>query len=450
MRGKMNHKKPLKKKPIIESIQIEELSHDGRGIGRIDGKTIFIEGALPNERVSAEIFKKHSRYEEGKVTAIIEPAPIRIEPKCPHFQYCGGCVLQHINHDAQIHHKTKVLKDHLEHFGQIEPKTWLPPVTGQIWNYRHKARLTAKFVTKKNSVLVGFREKNSHLVADIEQCPILAKPVDSLITKLKILLNQFSIKSHIPQIEIAIGDNVIAFVIRILQKLSDADEFLLKNFAEQEKIVIHLQPGGYDTVYQFWPEHPATDLTFSVPRLNLTYAFKPIQFSQVNPEINTKMIELVLQKLNPLETDNILDLFCGFGNFTLAIAKMSLKVCGIEGNANAIEQARFNAQLNQLTHCQFEVANLEQDFEHMSWAKPSYDKILIDPPRSGAEKIMHWLLHKKPKLIIYISCNPATLARDLKILTQNSDYLLEEAGILDMFPHTKHVESIAVLKRVKP
>lgn len=434
-------------KNSLYEIEITSLSHDGRGIGHLQGKAVFIDGCLPGETVLFRYQKKRGKFDEGKLEQIMKSSSLRTTPVCQHFGMCGGCDLQHLPHQEQIIHKEKLLRDHLQHFGRLEPKIWLSPMIDETLNYRHKARLSVKYVAKKNTALVGFREKQAHFVADLEYCPILAKPVAHLITPLKQLINQLTIPDAIPQIEVAVGENQAALTFRHLKPMTPIDLKYLTEFSQQHQVTVFLQPEGYDSVEHLAPENAAPYIQYTLPDFDLTFSFKPSQFSQVNPGINRKMVALAIEKLQLCESDLVLDLFCGFGNFTLPIAKFAKKVYGIEGSAEAITQARLNAEWNQIHNAEFHAFDLCQPLESQAWSKLAFDKVLLDPPRSGAENLMPWLLNRLPVRIVYISCNPATLARDLGILTQTGRYQLLEAGIMDMFPHTKHVESVAVLER---
>lgn len=429
-------------------VEIKSLSHEGRGIASVDGKTIFIDGALPGEKVRYQMIKKHSRFDEAKLEQVILPSEHRQEPMCPHFSICGGCSLQQMSSEFQLQHKQSLLLEQLAHFGQVSPEKILSPVTGPSWNYRHKARLGVKWIEKKQCMVVGFREKKSNKIAHLSECPILAKPMDLMLEPLKNLIQQLTIAKKIPQIEVAIGENQIALVFRHLEPLTDMDEALLRAFSDQYSISVFLQPAGYDSVYLFHPHTGEQQIYYHLKDEKIDFYFDPIQFSQVNPTINEQMIALALEKLELQHQDTALDLFCGFGNFTLPMAKRCHSVCGVEGSESAIIQAQKNAQLNQINTVNFHVCDLSKPFNHENWAKQRYDKVLLDPPRSGAEAVIPWLLEHKPKRIVYISCNPATLARDLGLLMKDKTFKLTEAGILDMFPHTQHVESIAVLRSV--
>lgn len=426
---------------------ISSLSHDGRGIAHINDKITFISGALPHEQVAFIYTKKRANHDEGQLSRIIIPSPDRVTPLCQHFDLCGGCSLQHISPQDQLSLKQNVLLEQLQHFGQVSPDKILPPITGPQWQYRCKARLGVKFVAGKDKVLVGFREKNPRFVANLSTCHILHQPVDHLITPLSELLYQLSIRDKIPQIEVAISDETTALIIRHLDTFSESDCQIIKDFAQQYHVAIYLQPKGPETIHKLFPEDDKTLLHYHLADQSLTFSFHPTDFTQINPIINQKMVNQALAYLDPQADENILDLFCGLGNFTLPIAKFCHTVVGVEGDDTMVKRAKDNAAHNQITNAQFYSANLFQPLAQQ-WSQQHYDKILLDPPRTGAiEVIENHIENFQATKIIYISCNPATLARDAGILVSKKGYKLEAAGILDMFPHTTHVESMAVLTK---
>lgn len=432
-----------------QTVKIVKLSHDGRGICNIEGKVVFIDNALPGETVIFNYRKKHGKYAEGVATEIIEPAPTRALPKCPHFGVCGGCSLQHMSASAQIELKQNTLLQQLEHFGQVIPSTILPAITGPIWQYRHKARIGVKFVTKKNAVVVGFREKNSRYIADLKSCKILAEPVGEMITPLQQLIESLAAKADIPQIEVAITEDSTALIFRHLVALSADDQAKIIAFAEQYQIYLYLQPGGIDSIHLIWPEVDDHQSYYSLPDYQLKLFFQPNNFSQVNPSINRKMVRQALELLDLTANDRVLDLYCGFGNFTLPIAKTASSVVGVEGEATMVARARANAHYNNSTNTSFYANDLTSPETFGAWAQLKYDKILLDPPRSGALAILPFLGTLKANKIVYVSCNPATLARDAGILVKDHGYSLTKAGVLDMFPHTSHVESMALFEKRK-
>lgn len=438
--------------------KIDNLSHDGRGIAHIKGKITFIENALPNEIVTFRYIRKQSKFDEGVATEIITAMPERVTPRCQHFGICGGCSLQHMNSHTQIQFKQQHLLEQLQHFGGVQPKQLLPPIIGPVWQYRHKARLGVKYLTKKEKAMVGFREKHSRYLADLKQCEILSPPVGTMITDLKLLIESLDAKLQIPQIEVAISnatppdpsknEEQVALIFRHLTALSETDLSKFRQFAQENKIDLYLQPGGLDSVYLLWPSDGKNQLSYSLPEFELELLFHPCDFSQVNSAINQQMIKQAITLLAPNTDETVLDLFCGFGNFTLPLAKSAKHVVGIEGDNKMVSRARSNAQHNQIQNVEFFMANLAEEKSYGQWARRHYDKILLDPPRSGALATLPLINQCDAKRIVYISCNPATLARDAGILAANFHYRLDKVGVLDMFPHTSHVESMAVFERV--
>lgn len=425
---------------------ITSLSHEGRGIAEINGKKTFIEAALPGEEVEFIYTRKHPRFDEGRVNKIIKSSPERSEPQCQHFSICGGCSLQHINSQAQIEFKQQVLLEQLQHFGQCQQNfSQLPPLTGPAWGYRHKARLSVKYVDKKSALLIGFHEKNGRYVADLSQCEVLHPKVGKIIEPLKALIMQLSIFRAIPQIEIAVADSNAALIFRHLEDLNNSDEILFKQFGEQYNFDIYLQPNSPKPIHKIWPQETEETLFYNLTKYDLKIYFHPTDFTQINPAINEKMIATALDLLNLQPEDKVLDLFCGLGNFTLPIAKYCENVTGVEGDHRLVKKAQDNAARNSINNAQFFMSNLAQPDPAFSWTNQSYDKILLDPPRTGALEIIQYFPRWKPQKIVYVSCNPATLARDTGALIQQG-YKLITAGVMDMFPHTKHVESIAAFE----
>lgn len=436
-----------RKKPLpaeLQTAQIEGATHDGRGISHIEGKAVFIDGALPGEQVRFRYTGMRRRYATGILTEVLKPSPDRITPRCDHFAVCGGCSLQHLSPPAQITMKQALLLEQLKRIGKITDFELWPPLTGPLWGYRRKARLGVKYVRNKERVLVGFRERGRNLIADIEHCPVLAPVIGERLKQLAELIDSTSIKTQIPQIEVAVGDNRTALVIRVLAMPTEQDKEIFLEFGRQTGIELYLQPKGPESVIPLdnTNTHP---LYYHLPKAIKLY-FGPLDFTQVNADINTRMIERVLDALAPHPQETVLDLFCGLGNFTLPISRHAGRVIGVEGNPNAVEQARINARANQIDNVEFHCADLAKDIGEQSWVQGRYDKILLDPARSGALEIMDWLPKWAPQKIVYVSCNPATLARDLGELVNRHGYRLIKAGILDMFPHTAHVESIALLE----
>ena len=426
----------------IFTAAVETLAHDGRGIARIDGKTVFIDGALAGESVRFQYTRQHSKFDEAKTVEVLSESADRVSAKCAHFGVCGGCSLMHMQPQAQLQLKQNTLAEQLTHFGQLTPEQWLAPLTGPLWGYRRKARLGVKYVRKKQKVLVGFREKSAPFIAELNQCEVLDPRVGMRLTELAALIETLEAKERIAQIEVAMDDKHTALVFRNLDPLSEHDKTALINYGQQQDLWIYQQPGGPATVSPLWPEQP--QLSYA-PMPGLMLDFAPGDFTQVNAGINEKMIPLAMQLLDLQPTDRLLDLFCGLGNFTLPIAGKIKEVVGVEGDASLVAHARRNAEKNQLTNAVFELADLTQTaLADYPWAKAGFNKILLDPPRSGAFEVLGQLAALGAEQIVYVSCNPATLARDAGELVHQHGYHLQAAGIMDMFPHTSHVESIAV------
>lgn len=437
-------RRPVPEQPV--EISIEKLSHEGRGIAHIDGKTVFVDGALPGEDVRMKYAAVHGKYDEGYVIDVLKASADRVKPPCDHFEQCGGCSLQHMSNEAQINFKQSILAEHFQHFGQIEPEEWLPPLQADTLGYRKKARLGVRFVSKKDSCLVGFREKRSNFLAEIERCPVLIKQVDNLILPLRELIGSMDAKQSTPQIELAAGDDKLAFVVRHMEPLSDSDQTQWIEFAKQHGIELYFQPKGPDTVHKVWPVDQYQRLSYQLPDFNIELKFHPMDFTQVNASINQKMVKLAIDLLEPQANDRVLDLFCGLGNFTIPLATCSGQVVGVEGVESMVKRGYENAKHNALTNVDFYAADLQKDFSDKSWAREGFNKILIDPPRSGALDVVQYLPKFGASRIVYVSCNPATLARDAGIMKEHG-YRLTKAGVMDMFPHTAHVESIAVFEK---
>lgn len=432
----------------IQTAEIEKFSHDGRGIARINGKTTFIQGALPNEQVSFQYTRIKSDFDEGKVISIISPSESRVQPRCLHYSLCGGCSLQHLNEQAQIHEKQQLLLDLLQRIGHCEPEAILEPLSSQSWNYRNKARLSVRYVSKKQATLVGFREKNNpRYITEINECPVMNAQIDAQIMELRSLIDSLDDPNSIAQIEVAAGDNDIALIFRNLTALSSADEEKFRQFGQKTNFRLFLQPGGTDSVKLFYPEEASEFLTYTLPKDNITFQFHPTDFTQVNAGLNQLMVARALELMALTSEDVVLDLFCGLGNFSLPLAKQCAKVVGVEGSDTMVSRARMNAEANGLTNTEFFCADLEKIDVISKLIPHDFSKILIDPPRSGALEIVKQIDRLNPKRLVYVSCNPATLARDADILVNHKGYRLLAAGVMDMFPHTAHVESIALFEK---
>lgn len=423
---------------------VTSLSHDGRGVARVEGKALFITGALPGERVSVRGLKRHRHYDEAVLEQVESASPERVVPRCAHFGVCGGCSLQHLAPAAQIGAKQQHLLQELRRTAQVEPGAVLAPLVNVPWGYRRRARLGARFVVAKRRVVVGFRERFAPLVADLRRCEILAAPVDGLIEPLGAMLTTLDIRTRVPQIEIAVADNATALVFRVLAEPSERDLARLRAFGAQFGVQIHLQSGGLESAV---PLSAAEPLLYRLPEFALELEFRPTDFVQVNAALNRQMIARAIELLAPAPHDEVLDLYCGLGNFTLPLARRSARVVGIEGDGGLIQRARDNARVNGVTNVEFHVADLTAIDPQLSWAKRSYERVLLDPPRAGARETLPFLERWGARRVVYISCHPGSLARDSGVLVHELGFRLEAAGVMDMFPHTSHVESIALFER---
>ncbi len=432
------------------SLEIEKLSHEGRGIAHLEGKVVFVDEALPTELVSAVYTSKRDSFDEAKTLEVLRASKHRIEPKCQYASICGGCSLQHFDSAAQLAFKESVLHEKLEHSISEADYQRLAAQTGPAFQYRRKARLAVRFVGKKERVLIGFREKQGRFITDMESCAVLDPQVSDLLPQLGQLIQSLINYQGIPQIEVAVGDkletvNAIALVIRHLSPLPGSDIEKLKNFASLHKLDIYLQAKGPDTVKKLYPEDSVSRLYYQLQDFQLRMGFHPMDFTQVNAEINNKMISKAIELLEIKPTDRVLDLFCGLGNFTLPLATKAFMVVGVEGVEEMVARGKENADLNNISNVNFHCSDLTKSIQSKAWMSDKFDKVLLDPPRSGAIEILADIVANLPDKIVYISCNPATLARDAGIL-HSMAYKLVAAGVLDMFPQTAHVESIAVFE----
>jgi 23S rRNA (uracil1939-C5)-methyltransferase len=426
---------------------IESLDHEARGVTRLDGKTVFVEGALPGECVEYASYRRKPSYELARTLRILNPSPERVTPRCPHFAVCGGCSMQHLDAAAQVAAKQRLLEDNLWHLGRIKAEQLYAPIHGQPWAYRYRARLSVRFVLKKGGVLVGFHEKKSSYVADMQQCEILPPHLSAMLLPLRELVGRMSIRDRLPQIEVAVGERMTALVLRILEGLSPADEVLLREFADRHAVVFYLQPQGPATAYRFYPL-AGPQLSYLLPEFAVEHAFSPTEFTQVNHAINRVLVRRAMTLLAPQPGERIADMFCGLGNFTLPIARAGARVVGVEGSPELVRRATENAVANGLgDRVEYRVANLFETTPETLAALGRFDRMLIDPPREGALELIKSLDAERPRRIVYISCSPATLARDAAILVTQKDYRLRGAGVVNMFPHTSHVESIALFER---
>jgi len=426
-------------------ITIDGMTHDGRGVGRHEGKAVFVGGALPGETVLAKQTGRNRHFDEAETLEVRLASPDRVTPRCPHFGTCAGCVLQHLAEPKQIEAKQRVLMENLTRIGHVEPARVLPPLSDIAWGYRRKGRFSVRFVEKKERTVVGFRETNPRFVAELGECHTVIPALGRRIPALAALVDSLDGKRTIPQIEFISGGGPIALVFRHLEPLVAADLARLLAFAQESGFAVFLQPGGVDTVTALWPEQ--LDLAFTIPAFDLSLAFRPLDFIQVNDGLNQKMIASALDLLDPQASDRVLDLFCGLGNFTLPLARRAGHVIGVEGEAGLVARARENAQRNGLANVEFHAADLAKDLASEPWFKQGVDKLLLDPPRAGAAEVLAQLPLKGIRRIVYVSCHPGSLARDAGFLVRERGYTLKAAGAMDMFPHTAHVESIALFEK---
>lgn len=427
---------------------ILDLSHDGRGVARRDGeggKVTFITGALPGEVVTAEPTARNRHFDEARTLEVVQASPQRVTPRCPHFGVCAGCVLQHLEESQQIVAKQRVLIDNLTRIGHVTPGTVLPPLVGDSWGYRRKGRFSVRRVEKKDKTLVGFRELDPRFVADLSQCLTVIPEIGMKVGVLSEFIETLDGKRDIPQIEFIAGDDAIMLTIRHMQPLSDADRAAWIAFGQAHGFAISLQPGGVESVQPLWPAE--VPLSFKLAPWDVELAFRPLDFIQVNAKLNVQMIAHALALLDAGPDERVLDLFCGLGNFTLPLARTVRNVVGVEGDAGLVARARENAVRNGLENAEFHAADLTQDQRQASWMRQGFDKLLLDPPRSGAIEVLQQLPLKQFKRIVYVSCHPGSLARDAGYLVNEQGFTLVSAGAMDMFPHTAHVESIAVFEK---
>ena len=436
----------LPREPVV--LDIEKLSHEGRGIAHVDGKVVFVEEALPGEQVSALYTSRRDAFDQAKTAQVITASEQRVEPPCEYASICGGCSLQHFESKAQLAFKAGVLHELLQHSLADKDYQHLPPLEGPLFGYRRKARLAVRYVHKKDSVLIGFREKGSSFITDMNSCSVLDQRVSRLLPGLRELIHSLEGFRQIPQIEVAAGDaqdgvDELALVFRNLQPLAENDLQALTEFARSEGFALYLQPGGPESVEKHFPEDGADRLYYRLPEYELELAFHPMDFTQVNAVINRKMIPMALDLLELEREDAMLDLFCGLGNFSLPAARIAASVFGVEGSEAMVKRAEENARRMQVENTDFASADLTASDANWPWKGRAFSKVLLDPPRSGAIEILPEVAKLQPRRIVYVSCNPATLVRDAECL-QELGYKLEAAGVMDMFPQTTHVESIAL------
>lgn len=436
-----------KKQRVPETATIESATHDGRGIAAVSGKKVFVAGALPGETVEFIRRKSRRKFDEAELLSVIKASDDRIEARCEAFGRCGGCSLQHVSDDYQRSIKAQTLSDNLSRIGKVEPATWLEPMIGPIWKYRRRARLAVKDVPAKGRVLVGFREKHAPFITDMHRCEVLSEPVGGLIADLSELIAKLTIRARLPQIEVAIAENGVALVFRVLDPPSDADRGHLVRFGDLHDFRIYLQPGGLDSLELIRPEEEVDALHYNLPEFDIRVDFEPVDFVQVNSEINQRMVHFAVEQLEVGPQDRVLDLYCGIGNFSMPLARRASEVLGIEGEKSLVQRAGDNARRNGLNNIEFRVADLGKIDGTESWLKAGWNRLLLDPARSGAAEVVARMPLINPERIVYVSCHPGTLARDAGVLVHDHGYQLKSAGIIDMFPHTAHVESIAVFTR---
>jgi len=437
-------RKRLPEEPV--EVTVEALSDEGRGIAFVDDRAVFIDNALAGERLRFKYSRLTSKVAEGRALEILEASSDRVEPRCSAYGRCGGCSLQHMDSHAQILMKQQSLLRQLERIGQVVPDTVLPAITADVWGYRGKARLGVRYVAKKGKVLVGFREKGSSFITETQRCEILHPAVGSLIQDLSACISQLELKRRIPQIEVAVGDNQTVLVLRHLEEMPPSDREQLAAWAQSRNLVIMLQAGSPQTLEPLWPLS-VEPLFYALPDYGIRIEFEAGDFTQVNSQLNRNMIKQAIDLLQLGPDDTVLDLFSGLGNFSLPMARQCAWVSAVEGSQIMVRKARANAILNGIANVDFHYADLYSDeVMHTQWVKQTYNKILLDPPRSGAANILHYIRAMRAERIVYVSCHPATLARDANVLVNELGYRMTQAGVMDMFPHTAHVESIAVFE----
>ncbi len=424
-----------------------DLSHDGRGVVRVDGKVYFVEGALPGERVRFTRGKRWRRHETGRLDEVVEPSADRAAPPCEYFGTCGGCAVQHLSTGAQVRYKQRTLLDNLERIGRVSPHVVLEPIVGPVQGYRRKARLGVRHVPKKGGVLVGFRERHKSYVTSLDHCLALHRDVSEMLPALHEVVSSLSCFDRLPQIEIACADQATALVFRHLEALSGGDYEVLARYARERDVDVYLQSGGPDTVMPLPGSSPRT-LDYALTAHDVRIAFAPTDFVQVNAAVNAQLVSRAVELLSPVPDDEVLELFCGIGNFSLPIARRVGRVIGVEASEIMVGRARDNAARNAIGNCEFVAADLYTEAVRGLSSRDGCNKLFLDPPRSGAVEVVRDLVPTlAPERIVYVSCNPSTLARDSEILVRREGYRLSAAGVVDMFPHTAHVESIALFER---
>ena len=430
----------------VSALQVLSLAQDGHGVVRCDGKVVFVEGALPGETVEFQRWRRKPSYDLANLTRVVRESSVRVAPRCRHYDRCGGCSLQHLDPRAQVAVKQRILEDNLARIGKVQPEVLLAPIQGLYWGYRQRARLSVRGVPRKGGALVGFRERRAHLVVDMDSCEVLPAHISALIPALRDLVSELALADRIPQIEVAVGENATALVLRVLDRPTEADLTLIRAFSVRHGLDIYLQPAGPETVH---PLDPATarPLAYRLPEFDLTLRFEPNDFTQVNFDVNRVLVRRAVALLDPRPDLRVADLFCGVGNFSLAIARRGAWVEGVDAGAELLARAGENANRNRLAHrVRFLAADLIEAPAAALAQLGRIDRMLLDPPRNGASELVQALGADGPERIAYVSCNPATLARDAGTLVHDKGYRLSTAGVVNMFPHTSHVESIALFE----
>lgn len=446
IRSSRSHSNPPPVGDENATATVESLSYDGRGVAHLDGKTIFIEGALPGEQVRFRYFNRRKNFDTGGLIEILAPSPDRVTPPCPHFGVCGGCDLQHLRSEVQIQAKQQIVAEHLLHIGKVQPETWLDPITGPALGYRRRARLGVRYVPGKGGVVIGFRERHKSFLANLNTCLVLESTIAGLLPELRTLIGNLSCPNRIPQIEVASGDERRALVFRHLVPLQERDERLLRAFGELHGIQIYRQGDGPESIASLWPTEPEA-LSYRLPEFEVEIRFRPTDFVQVNAAVNRRMVNQAIQLLDLHGDEQVRDLFCGLGNFTLPLSRRAKQVLGVEADRSLIEGARHNKLINHISNADFMEADLYQEVSHSPWQDFRCHRLLLDPPRNGAMEVIKRLSEPLPSRIVYVSCYPATLARDSEYLVRVLGYRLAAAGVMDMFPQTSHMESMALFVR---
>lgn len=426
--------------PVV--VGVTDLTHDGIGVAELEGRRVFVADALPGEQVEVALRKRRRKLQEADLVRVLTPSPSRVAPECEYFGRCGGCALQHLAHSAQVSFKQNVVAETLKRIGRVEPQVWLPAVVSEPWHYRRRARLGVKYVAGKDRVLVGFRERAGPYITDMQHCPVLMPPLDGLLGELAELIQRSSVKERIPQIEAAVADDATALVLRVLEAPTADDERAFRAFGERHGVDVYLQRGGPGTVA---PLAAARTLSYRLPEFGLTLQFLPTDFVQINAGINAELVSTAVRLAAVQANDRVLDLYCGLGNFSLPLAQRAKELLGVEGEAGLVARAVRNAAANGIANTRFVAADLTGS--DWSFYREHWDVVMLDPPRTGAEAPIAELGRSTPRRIVYVSCHPATLARDAQVLVEKLGYKLTTARVFDMFPHTHHIEALALFER---